>query len=49
MSLRKLHDHVERAIAWSGNEITIRINILSSNQIKSGKLRIKTATSNNGM
>ena len=38
--------HVERAIAQSGNEYLARIKVPSSNQLRSGDLSIKTATSN---
>ncbi|KAF2844323.1 hypothetical protein T440DRAFT_436623, partial [Plenodomus tracheiphilus IPT5] len=45
MNPRNLKAHVERAIAQSGNENIANIKILSSNQLKSGDLSIKTATS----
>jgi hypothetical protein len=45
MNPRNLKAHVERAIAQSGNENIASIKILSSNQLKSGDLSIKTATS----
>jgi hypothetical protein len=44
MNPRNLNAHVERAIAQSGNENIASIKILSSNQLKSGDLSIKTAT-----
>ncbi|KAG9197704.1 hypothetical protein G6514_001131 [Epicoccum nigrum] len=46
MNPRNLNAHVERAIAQSGNENITSIKVLSSNQLKSGDLSIKTATSN---
>ena len=46
MNPRNLNAHVERAIAQSGNENIVRIKVLSSNQLKSGDLSIKTASSN---
>ena len=45
MNLRNLNAHVERAIAQSGNENISGIRVLSSNQLRSGDLSIKTATS----
>ncbi|EMD66021.1 hypothetical protein COCSADRAFT_140533 [Bipolaris sorokiniana ND90Pr] len=45
MNPRNLNAHVERAIAQSGNENIASIKVLSSNQLKSGDLSIKTATS----
>ena len=45
MNPRDLNAHVERAITQSGNENIANIKILSSNQLKSGDLSIKTATS----
>ncbi|KAF2623202.1 hypothetical protein BU25DRAFT_478355, partial [Macroventuria anomochaeta] len=44
MNTRNHNSHVERAIAHSGNENTASIKVLS-NQLKSGDLSIKTATS----
>jgi hypothetical protein len=41
-----LNAHVERAIRQSGNENISSIKVLSSNQLKSGDLSIKTATIN---
>jgi hypothetical protein len=46
MNPRNLNAHVERAIAQSGNENISNIKVLSSNQLRSGDLSIKTATSN---
>jgi hypothetical protein len=46
MNPRNLKVHVERAIEQSGNENIVNVKILSSNQLKSGDLSIKTATSN---
>jgi hypothetical protein len=46
MNPRNLNAHVERAIAQSGNENINGIKVLSSNQLRSGDLSIKTATSN---
>jgi hypothetical protein len=46
MNPRNLNAHVERAIAQSGNENIASIKVLSSNQLRSGDLSIKTATSN---
>jgi hypothetical protein len=46
MNPRNLNAHVERAIAQSGNENISGIKVLSSNQLRSGDLSIKTATSN---
>ena len=46
MNPRNLNAHVERAIAQSGNENISGIRVLSSNQLRSGDLSIKTATSN---
>ena len=45
MNPRNLNAHVERAIAQSGNENISGIRVLSSNQLRSGDLSIKTATS----
>ncbi|KAF1934128.1 uncharacterized protein M421DRAFT_388533 [Didymella exigua CBS 183.55] len=45
MNPRNLNAHVERAIAQSGNNNIARIKVLSLNQLKSGDLSIKTATS----
>ena len=42
---RNLKAHVERAIEHSGNENIVNVKIVSSNQLKSGDLSIKTATS----
>jgi hypothetical protein len=36
----------QRAIEQSGNENIARVKVISSNQIKSGDLSIKTASSN---
>jgi hypothetical protein len=44
MNPRNLNAHVERAIAQSGNEHINSIKVLSSNQLKSGDLSIRTAT-----
>ena len=46
MNLRNLNAHIERAIAQSRNENISGIKVLSSNQLRSGDLSIKTATSN---
>jgi hypothetical protein len=46
MNPRNLNAHVERAIRQSGNENISSIKVLSSNQLKSGDLSIKTATIN---
>jgi hypothetical protein len=46
MNPRNLNAHVERAITQSGNENISGIKVLSSNQLRSGDLSIKTATSN---
>jgi patatin-like phospholipase/acyl hydrolase len=43
---RNLNAHIERAIAQSGNENISGIRVLSLNQLRSGDLSIKTATSN---
>jgi hypothetical protein len=43
---RNLNVHIERAIAQSGKENIARIKELTSNQLRSGDLSIKTATSN---
>ena len=45
MNPRNLKVHVERAIEQSGNENIASVKIVSSNQLKSGDLSIKTATS----
>ncbi|KAL5371775.1 hypothetical protein DPSP01_014018, partial [Paraphaeosphaeria sporulosa] len=45
MNPRNLKAHVERAIEQSGNENIVHIKIVSSNQLKSGDLSIKTANS----
>jgi hypothetical protein len=51
LSLRAINPHylnadIECAIAQNGNESIARIKVLSSNQLRSGDLSIKTATSN---
>ena len=46
MNPRNLNAHIERAIAQSGTENISGIKVLSSNQLRSGDLSIKTATSN---
>jgi hypothetical protein len=51
LSLRAMNPHylnadVERAVAQNRNEEIARIKVLSSNQLRSGDLSIKTATSN---
>ncbi|KAF1934712.1 hypothetical protein EJ02DRAFT_489299, partial [Clathrospora elynae] len=46
MNPRNLKAHVERAIEQSGNENIANVKVVSSNQLKSGDLSIKTATSN---
>jgi hypothetical protein len=43
---RNLNAHVERTIAQSRNENISGIKVLSSNQLRSSNLSIKTATSN---
>lgn len=45
MNPRNLKAHVERAIEQSGNENIANVKIVSSNQLKSGDLSIKTASS----
>jgi hypothetical protein len=45
MNPRNLNAHVERAIAQSGNENISGIKVLFSNQLRSGDLSIRTATS----
>lgn len=45
MNLRNLEAHVERAIEQSRNENIIGVKIVSSNQLKSGDLSVKAATS----
>lgn len=45
MNPRNLKVHVEQAIEQSGNENIVHIKIVSSNQLKSGDLSIKTANS----
>ncbi|EWZ77878.1 hypothetical protein FOWG_17750 [Fusarium oxysporum f. sp. lycopersici MN25] len=45
MSPRSLKSHVDLAIAQSSNEHIEKIKVVSSNQIRSGDLSIKTATS----
>ncbi|KAJ4398870.1 hypothetical protein N0V91_009872 [Didymella pomorum] len=44
MNPRNLNAHVERAIAQSRNENIDSIKVLSSNQLRSGDLSIRTAT-----
>jgi len=44
MSPRGLKAHVDRAIEQSNNEHLAKIKVVSSNQLKSGDLGIKTAT-----
>lgn len=44
MNPRNLKAHVERAIEQSENEHVANIKVMSSNQLKSGDLSIKTAT-----
>ncbi|KAF2245047.1 hypothetical protein BU26DRAFT_490157 [Trematosphaeria pertusa] len=46
MNSRNLKAHVERAIEQSGNENITNTKIVSSNQLKSGDLSIKTANNN---
>ncbi|KAF5669921.1 hypothetical protein FDENT_11387 [Fusarium denticulatum] len=45
MSPRSLKSHVDHAIAQSSNEHIDKIKVVSSNQLRSGDLSIKTATS----
>jgi hypothetical protein len=45
MNPRNLNAHVERAIAQSGNENLDSIKGLSSNQLRSGDLSVRTASS----
>jgi hypothetical protein len=45
MNPRNLKAHVERAIEQSGNENIANVKIVSSNQLKSGDLSVKAATS----
>ena len=45
MNPRNLKAHVERAIEQSGNENIASVKIVSSNQLKSGDLSVKAATS----
>ncbi|EGU72833.1 hypothetical protein FOXB_16658, partial [Fusarium oxysporum f. sp. conglutinans Fo5176] len=45
MSPRSLKSHVDLAIAQSSNEHIEKIKVVSSNQLRSGDLSIKTATS----
>lgn len=45
MNPRNLKAHVERAIEQSGNENIVGVKIVSSNQLKSGDLSVKAATS----
>ncbi|KAJ3553580.1 hypothetical protein NPX13_g10857 [Xylaria arbuscula] len=44
MNPRSLKAHIDRAIEQSNNEHIVNIKIVSSNQLKSGDLSIKTAT-----
>lgn len=44
MNPRSLIAHIDRAIEQSNNEHIVNIKIISSNQLKSGDLSIKTAT-----
>ncbi|KAI1290509.1 hypothetical protein F5Y03DRAFT_378290 [Xylaria venustula] len=44
MNPRSLKAHIDRAIEQSNNEHIVNIKIASSNQLKSGDLSIKTAT-----
>lgn len=46
MNPMNLSLHVQRAIAQSGNENIANVKIVSSNQLKSGDLTIRTASSN---
>jgi hypothetical protein len=46
MNSGNLKAHVERAIVQSANENIMHVKIVSANQLKSGDLSIKTATSN---
>jgi hypothetical protein len=45
MNPRNLNLHVQRAIEQSGNKNIASVKIVSSNQLKSGDLSIKTASS----
>ncbi|KAK3109438.1 hypothetical protein LTR53_017312 [Teratosphaeriaceae sp. CCFEE 6253] len=45
MNPRNLKAHVERAIANSGNEQIMSVKVMSSNQLKSGDLSIRTTNS----
>ena len=45
MNPRNLKAHVERAVEQSGNEHIASVKIVSSNQLKSGDLSVKTTTS----
>jgi hypothetical protein len=45
MNLRNLKAHIERAIEQNGNENIVSVKIVSSNQLKSGDLSVKAATS----
>ncbi|KAH7190379.1 hypothetical protein DER44DRAFT_678820, partial [Fusarium oxysporum] len=45
MSPRSLKSHIDLAIAQSSNEHIEKIKVVSSNQLRSGDLSIKTATS----
>ncbi|KAI1359310.1 hypothetical protein F5Y08DRAFT_344830 [Xylaria arbuscula] len=44
MNPRSLKAHIDRAIEQSNNEHIVNIKVVSSNQLKSGDLSIKTAT-----
>ncbi|KAI2604651.1 hypothetical protein GGR54DRAFT_621441 [Hypoxylon sp. NC1633] len=44
MNPRNLKAHIDRAIEQSNNEHIVNIKVVSSNQLKSGDLSIKTAT-----
>lgn len=46
MNPYNLKAHEERALAQSGNENLVNVKMVSSNQLKSGDLSIKTASSN---
>jgi hypothetical protein len=46
MNPRSLKSHVEQAIAQSENEHITNVKIMSTNQLKSGDLSIKTTTNN---
>jgi hypothetical protein len=45
MNPRNLKAHVERAIEQCANEDIANVKIVSSNQLKSGDLSVKAATS----